>query len=256
MRAMVAGRWMLGLGSIGLGGVWVWKGLGLPWSPFVTWPPMSAAPAYAVGAILVVAGLGLLTRRFAGLGALGLGLGWGLLGAPVHKPAQLLSWYQVVEGLSFGCGGWVLASAEGGRLEALAAHPASRRAAQAIFGLTLIFYGASHFILLKYTANLIPPLFPGRLALAGFTGAAHIAAGSALVLGVVPRLAVALEAAMLTSFGVIVQIPVLLAKPAVQTQWIEVLASFALAGAAWAFVAVLKGSPLPFARRPAPLAAT
>jgi uncharacterized membrane protein len=131
----------------------------------------------------------------------------------------------------------MLASVESGRLEALAAHPASRRAAQAIFGLTLIFYGASHFLLLNYTASLIPPLFPGRLALTEFTGAAHIAAGSALILGAVPRLAATLEAAMLTSFGVIVQIPALIAMPAKPSQWIEVLASFALAGAAWAIAA-------------------
>jgi uncharacterized membrane protein len=238
---MGVGRWMLGLSSIGLGGVLVWKGLGLPWIPVLTWPPASAAPAYAVGAVLAAAGLGLLTRRFVAVCGLGVGLGWGLLGFPPAKPAQLLSWYGVVEGVSFGCGGWMLASVESGRLEALAAHAASRRAAQAIFGLTLIFYGVSHFLLLSRTAGLIPPLFPGRLALAGLTGAAHIAAGSALVLGAVPRLAATLEAAMLTAFGVVVQIPALIAMPAAQSQWIEVLASFALAGAAWAIAGAVTG---------------
>jgi uncharacterized membrane protein len=233
---------MLGLSSIGLGGVLVWKGLALPWSPVLAWPSTSAAPAYAVGALVVAAGLCVLTRRFAALGGLALALGWGLAAMPLAKPAQLLSWYGVVEGLSFGCGGWMIASAAGGRLEALAANPVSRRAAQAIFGLTLIFYGVSHFLLLRYTANLIPALFPGRLALAGFTGAAHIAAGAALVTGVVPRIAATLEAAMLTSFGVIVQIPTLIAKPADRAQWTEVLASFALAGAAWAIAAALRGA--------------
>ena len=236
---------MLGVSSIGLGGVLAWKGLGLPWSPLLTWPPTSAAPAYAVGALLIVAGLGLLTRRFAAAAGLGPALGWLLLGSPtaVAKPAQFLSWYGVVESLSFGCGGWMIASVEGGRLGALAAHPAGRLAAQSIFGLTLIFYGVSHFLLLDYTASLIPRLFPDRLALAAFTGAAHIAAGVALVLGVVPRLAVTLEAAMLTAFGVIVQIPTLIAKPAERSQWVEVFASFALAGAAWAFAARRRAGP-------------
>jgi uncharacterized membrane protein YphA (DoxX/SURF4 family) len=240
MREMGLGRGMLGLSSIGLGGVLVWKGLSLPWRPLLTWPPTSAASAYVVGALLTAAGLGFLTRGF--VASLGLGLGWLLLGLPVAKPAQLLTWYGVVEGLSFGCGGWILARAADGWLGKLAAHPASRRSAQAIFGLTLIFYGASHFLLLSYTASLIPPLFPQRLALAEFTGAAHIAAGSALVLGVVPRMAAILEAAMLTSFGLIVQIPVLIGKPAERSQWIEVLASFALAGAAWAFAEAIKSS--------------
>jgi uncharacterized membrane protein YphA (DoxX/SURF4 family) len=138
----------------------------------------------------------------------------------------------------------MLAAGEPGRLGALAANPSGQRAAQAIFGLTLVFYGASHFRLLPYTASLIPHLFPEPLALAAFTGGAHIAAGAALVLGVLPRLAATLEAAMLTSFGLIVQIPTLIAKPMERTQWIEVLASFALAGAAWAFAARLQG-PLP-----------
>jgi uncharacterized membrane protein YphA (DoxX/SURF4 family) len=145
----------------------------------------------------------------------------------------------------------MLSSEADGWLGKLAAHPASRRTAQAIFGLTLIFYGASHFLLLSYTASLIPPLFPQRLALAEFTGAAHIAAGSAFVLGVVPRIAAILEAAMLTSFGLIVQIPLLIGKPAERSQWIEVLASFALAGAAWAFAGAIKSSRRPSGRREA-----
>jgi uncharacterized membrane protein len=236
---MGVGRWMLGLGSIGLGGVLVWKALGLPGGPLMAWPSTSAAPEYAVGALLIAAGLGLLTRRFAVVSGLGVGLGWGLAALPLVKPAQLLSWYGIVEAVSFGCGGWMLASAEGGRLGVWAAHPASRRAAQAIFGLTLIFYGVSHFLLLNHTASLIPALFPQRLALAELTGAAHIAAGLALVVGVVPRIAATLEAAMLTSFGVIVQIPALIAKPAERSQWTEVLASFALAGAAWALAAAI-----------------
>jgi uncharacterized membrane protein len=237
---------MLGLSAIGLGGVLVWKGLGLPWAPLLTWPPTSAVPAYAVGALLIAGGAGLLARRFAAIAGLLPGLGWLLLGLPVEKPAQFLSWYGVVEGLSFGCGGWMLASADGGPFGTLAAQPASQRAAQAIFGLTLIFYGVSHFLVLDYTASLIPRLFPARVALAQFTGAAHIAAGAALVVGVVPRLAVTLEAAMLTAFGVIVQIPTLVAKPAERSQWVEVLASFALAGAAWAFAQGIKGPLWPY----------
>lgn len=64
-----------------------------------------------------------------------------------------------------------------------------------------------------------------------------------------PRLAVTLEAAMLTAFGVIVQIPPLIARPAERSQWVEVFASFALAGAAWAFAARRQGRLRPFGRR-------
>jgi uncharacterized membrane protein len=240
------GRWMLGLSSIGLGVVQLLRGRGLPWSGLIAWSSTSALTAYIVGAILIAAGVGLLARRFAAAAGLALGVGWGLLGLTVVRPAEFLSWYGVVEGISFGCGGWMLASAKEGPLTAV--HGPIRRVTQAIFGFTLVFYGVSHFLLLRYTANLIPPEFPLRLALAEFTGAAHIAAGVALALGILPRLAATFEAAMLTSFGIIVQIPILVAKPAERSQWVEVLASFALAGAAWAVASAIKGPLWQFGR--------
>lgn len=251
MQVANVGRVLLSLSSIGLGAVLVWKGLTLPWRPLLSWPPTSAAPAFVVGAILVVSGLALFTRRFAPA-SLGLGLVWLLLGLPsaMAKPVEFLSWYGVVEGLSFGCGGWVLLACAGpdagpdaGRFARFAADPKVLRQIQTVFGVTLVFYGISHFLLLAYTASLIPAVFPARLALAAFTGGAHIAAGAALVLGILPRLAVLLEAMMLAAFGVIVQLPMLLAKPAERTQWVEVFASFALAGAAFAIASAIGEKP-------------
>lgn len=247
------GRLLLGISSAGLGAVLVWKGLTLPWQPLLTWPATSALPAYAIGAFLIVTGLLALSRRFS-VAILGLGLGWFLLGLPavLGKPTAFLSWYGVTEAVSFACGGWAVIASLGGQsgvLKSLAARPGSQRLAQALCGLTFIFYGISHFLLLKFTANLIPHVFPGPMTLAALTGAAHIAAGVALVTGVLARLGVTLQALMCTAFGVIVQIPILMAKPAERQQWVEVFASFALAGAAFAIAGALEAKPwLPFGR--------
>jgi uncharacterized membrane protein len=252
---MRVGRIFLGLSSLGLGGVLVWKATTVPWEPLLTWPPKTALFFCVMAALLFAGGLGALTKRFA-FAVLGLGLGWFLLGLPaammIKKPGDFLSLYGVVEATTFACGGWAVLGASGaqGPLASLAAQQGTQRLAQAICGATFIFYGASHFMLLKYTASLIPAIFPAHVALAAFTGAAHIAAGIALITGVLPRLAVTLQAIMLTSFGLIVQIPTLIEKPAVRSQWIEVLASFAMAGAAWAIAAQLEGKALwPFGRR-------
>ena len=61
------------------------------------------------------------------------------------------------------------------------------RMAQALFGLTCVFYGWSHFKYADYTATMVPVWLPGRLAFAYATGAGHVAAGVALVVGVLPR---------------------------------------------------------------------
>ena len=63
--------------------------------------------------------------------------------------------------------------------------------ARTLYGLSLIFFGAAHFIDVKDTLSLIPNWLPGHLFWAYFTGCAFIAAGVAGVTGLCARLAVA-----------------------------------------------------------------
>jgi hypothetical protein len=80
---------------------------------------------------------------------------------------------------------------------------------------------------------MVPAWLPGRVGLAYLTGAAHVAAGISLLLGVVPSLAATLEAIMLSLFTLLVWVPRVIAAPASRAEWTAMLVSGALTGAAW-----------------------
>ena len=124
-------------------------------------------------------------------------------------------------------GAWVLC----------AAHTRAVRIAQLIFGLALIPFGLSHFVYLNLTAPLIPAWIPFHTGWAYFTGAAHLAAGFGVLLGIYPRLAAAMEAAMLSAFTGLVWIPAILATPTKQSVWSEFTISWAISAGAWVVAA-------------------
>jgi uncharacterized membrane protein YphA (DoxX/SURF4 family) len=71
------------------------------------------------------------------------------------------------------------------------------------------------------------------------TGAAHIAAGVAVAVGIFPGLAAALEATMMSLFGLLVWVPSFFAQPRPAwaarpaNQWSELVANVVLAASAW-----------------------
>jgi uncharacterized membrane protein len=114
-----------------------------------------------------------------------------------------------------------------------------------VFGLTCIFYGWSHFVYADYTAGMVPAWLPVHRGLAYFTGLAHIAAGVAIVVGILPRLAATLEALMMSLFGLLVWVPSFFMQPMPawalppQNQWSELIVNLALAASAWVVAASL-----------------
>jgi uncharacterized membrane protein YphA (DoxX/SURF4 family) len=66
------------------------------------------------------------------------------------------------------------------------------------------------------------------------TGIGHIVAGVAIIVRVVPRLAASLEAAMMTSFVVLIHVPRVFAAPHDRTEWTMLCIAIAFSGAAWA----------------------
>lgn len=123
------------------------------------------------------------------------------------------------------------------------------RSARTVFGLTCVFYGLSHFVYAAYTATLVPAWLPGRMLLAYVTGACHLAAGLAIIVGIVPRLAAALEATMMSLFGLVVWVPSFFAHPRPSwatppsQQWSELVVTFVLAAAGWAVMLSFSGKP-------------
>jgi uncharacterized membrane protein YphA (DoxX/SURF4 family) len=129
------------------------------------------------------------------------------------------------------------------------------RAAQALFGLSCVFYGWSHFAYADYTAGMVPTWLPGRLGFAYFTGLGHIAAGIGVLIGILPRLAATLEAIMMSSFGLLVWMPSFVANPRPEwatppkNQWSEIVVNLLLAASAWIVAASLRNRPWGFAAR-------
>jgi uncharacterized membrane protein len=221
--------------------------------PFPAWIPGREAWIYGSALLVLAASAGLCFARTAVAGALAIGAYeavWAVISA-VQIPANPLNvgaWYPFCEALTDLAGAWMLyiilrRQSAGSQLPL--ASRRGLRAAQAVFGLTCVFYGWSHFAYAHYTAGMVPNWLPGRLGFAYFTGVGHIAAGIGIIIGILPRLAATLEAVMMSLFGLLVWVPSFFAHPRPdwatpsQNQWSELVVNLVLAAAAWVVAASL-----------------
>jgi uncharacterized membrane protein len=245
---------MIALGLVAMGVITlVWDDFGLNWQDVPKWVPARGVFAYAAGAVEIVAGLALLLRPTAAAAGLFLTFytfAWLLL-CDVHhvlaKPTVEASWLSIGERTEQFAGVWtlyiLLARAQGRFAVELITSDRALLFARTLFGLALIPIGFSHLVYLKVTAGLVPAWLPDREAWAFATGVGHVAAGVALVLGVVPRLAATMEALMLTSFVLLVQVPMLVDKPDGRLPWTMLAAATLIAGAAWSVARSLADRP-------------
>jgi uncharacterized membrane protein len=202
--------------------------------------------------LVLVASAGLCFSRTAWVSLLTIGAYlavWALLCIPSSEPRNLVGWYGFFEALSLLVGAWLLYSmlrweSHGSKVAAGSEHAA--RVARTLFGITCVFYGWSHFAYADYTATMVPSWLPGRLEFAYLTGFGHVAAGIALVIGILPRLAATLEAIMVSLFSLLVWVPSFLAQPRPawatppQNQWSEFVVTLLLTAAAWIVAASLR----------------
>jgi uncharacterized membrane protein len=202
---------------------------------------------YGSALFLLVACVGLCFPRTALAGALAIGA-YQAVGAAISLPAiasQPLSigaWYPFFEALTPLAAAWILYALlrwQSGTARAPFASEGAVRTAQVLFGLSCVFYGCSHFAYAGYTAGMVPGWLPDRMAFAYFTGAGHLAAGVAIIAGILPGLAATLEAIMMALFGLLVWVPSFFAqatpawaKPP-EHQWSELLITLVLAASAW-----------------------
>jgi uncharacterized membrane protein YphA (DoxX/SURF4 family) len=140
-------------------------------------------------------------------------------------------------GVDVGAGGGTVAN--GGRSESPRHAPLSRVALIAM-GVCLLVFGLAHFVYLGFTASMVPAWIPGGQKFwAALTGAAHLAAGIALLLGIKARLAAILLTVMFATFSVLVHLPLLIADPHSHLNWVMNAINLALTGAAWAIATAL-----------------
>ncbi|HKC38129.1 MAG TPA: hypothetical protein VKC15_01160 [Gemmatimonadales bacterium] len=220
---------MIWLGVMGL-----WKGAFVQvWLPVPTWVPAREALAYLCACISLASGIGLLWQRTAALAARVIFaslLVWLLvLRLPnlfFETPLVLVAWTFGSTGVMVAAA-WVLYVWLGG------GDARGVRIARALYGASMIPFGLAHFMYLAATTVLIPNWLPWHTAWAYFTGAAFIAAGLAVTVGVVPRLAAALSTLQMGLFSLIVWVPRVLAGPLDDFQWGEFVVTWALTAGAW-----------------------
>ena len=269
LNAVAVARGLFALASASLA---VWILVFGQWVP----QPLPAGMAfgdgltYAGALVILAASVGLCFARTAVASVLTLGTYQAVSAAMavpqwLAMPQSVDAWYPFFEALTplAGAGAlYVMVRCSRRESGATPAERVALRGAQALLGLTCVFYGVSHFVYGAYTATLVPAGLPARLAFAYATGACHLAAGLAIILGIVPRVAAALEATMMSLFGLVVWVPSFFAqprppwaRPAAQ-QWSELVVTFVLAAAAWIVTLSFSGDPSARASRSRPLPPT
>jgi uncharacterized membrane protein len=244
MRATTAARAgfaasMIGLGILGL----IYGDFALVWQPVPAWVPGRQVLAYLSAAIEFTAVLALLWPRTAALASRVLFvyvLLWLLLlRVPelLSRPSVEVSWLGFGETAMLVAGAWALfatltGSEQLGYLRFITAERGVR-AAQVLFGLAALPVGLSHWVYTAESAKLVPAFLPWHVGLAHFTGAAYIAAGIAMLTGILARLAALLCALMMTLITLLVWIPELVKAPAARLPWTAFVISWALAASAW-----------------------
>jgi len=220
------------------------------------WRPLPAAIPWVCGSIVLAASIGLWIPRTALPSALAIGAylaAWVLSGVPalVMKPSAVGSWYAVCEAMTPFVGAWILIAGLRGQSSAIdwIAGERAMRTARMLFGGGCVVYGLAHFAYADFTAGMVPGFLPDRMGFARLTGLAHMAAGVAILVDILPRLAAILEAVMMSSFGLLVWLPTLFSNPPPawatppRNQWSEILVTLLLAASAWIVAASWRSPP-------------
>jgi len=242
MRMLDFGRVVFALAFAALGALTIaMPGMAAHWLLIPTSLAWHDALAMLLCALLIAACVALLVPQTARPASLALAalllvpLALKIPGVAAHPLVEVV-WEDICQDVIYVAGAWTIFSLLPRDIGALG-KIASVRAGRIAFGLALLPIGLSHFFYLDLTAPIIPSWIPFHVPLAYLTGAAHFAAGIAILFGVLPRLAATLEAVMVSLFTVLVWPPIVMAAPQNQFRLTEICASAAIAGAAWAVAA-------------------
>jgi uncharacterized membrane protein len=230
---------LIWLGVMGLG-----KGDFVPvWQQVPKWVPARVPLAYVLAVISLGSGLGLLWERTRPIAARVIVVAFALwllvMRLPYlffQKPLVLVAWSCGSTGVMLAAA-WVLYVRFAGDRDfprvGRVAGEAGIRAARTIYGLSLIPFGLAHFMYLNATTVLIPDWIPWHTGLAYATGAAFIAAGLAMIFGVLARWAAILSTLQFALFSIIVWMPRFAAGTLTEFQRGEFVVTWALSAAAW-----------------------
>jgi uncharacterized membrane protein len=210
--------------------------------------------AYVCASVALACGAGLLFRRTAAVAARVLLLYvvvWLILVKGryiVLAPLEEGSYQSAGESAVIVAGAWVLYTWLAGEWDerrlAYATGDDGVRIARVLYGLALLAFGFSHFVYLNLTAPLVPQWLPGApVGWAWFTGGAYLAAGAAVLTGMLARLAAALSTLQMGSFVLLIWIPLVAAGHIGAFQWGEFVATCVLTAGSWAVTDSYRGVP-------------
>ena len=206
--------------------------------------------AYVAGVWLVAAGLAILWRRSARIGAAASAIAY-LIFATLWLPRyyagiHALGWrIDVLVGISFGLAQQLMLVAPAAIVYASAASPDSlleKRAAIAarwMLGLPPIIFGSFHLAAIHVFASIVPQWMRFGSFWAVLTGIAFILAGVAICSGKMGVLAARLLALMLLLFEGLVEIPPIFVRLHDQRTWGAAVYNLAAIGACWMFAEFL-----------------
>lgn len=239
-----AGRIALGLGALMMGVIsLIYADFAITWQPVPDWIPARTLLAYVSGAALSIAGAALIANRFARIAAAFIAAFlsfWGIvLQAPRLIAAEEAAWLAPAEILAVAAGAWVLLWVDA---DESAWRDRAIKLGVTFFGLMLPIFGIAHFLYIDFTASMIPAWIPQRVFWARFTGFGHIAAGLAIVLGIIPRIGATLLAAMFSGFVLLVHAPRVVGDVSNRTEWHLLSTALLLTGAAWLVASALRRS--------------
>ena len=261
-RVWRASHLVYGAAAAGLGVLCLIAGdLGHVFQPVPLWLPLRPWLPYVSGAVLVAGGLALLVRGTTRLAALALTVqfcAWLLLfNLPntLAKPVAVSNWEGCGLNATVVAGGWIL-------LVSSSRSPAGRAArllgdsgvrfARRLYAVGLPLVGLAHFLGADGATAYVPTWLPLRVGWVYLTGAGHVAAGLAILFGILPRLAAVLEAAQITAFVILVHIPAVCGAPGDRLEWAMLVYALSIAASAWLVAASLGAGAPAIARRAAP----
>jgi hypothetical protein len=206
--------------------------------------------AYVAGVWLVAAGLAILWRRSARIGAVASAIAY-LIFATLWLPRyyagiHALGWrIDVLVGITFGLAQQLMLVAPAAIVYASTASPDSllqkraTTAARWMLGLPPVIFGLFHLTSIRVFASIVPHWMSFGYFWAVLTGIAFFLAGSAICSGIMDVLAARLLALMLLLFEGLVEIPPIFIRLHNQRTWGAAVYNLAAIGACWIFAEFL-----------------
>jgi uncharacterized membrane protein len=226
---------------------------GLP--PVPPWAPGGAVGAYLVGFVLVASGASIISRKYARLSALVLGFLFLLCVLILHLPHFSAVLHngndrtRALEPLALSGAAFVLAAIL--PMGGLSTGDSSVNSkliwfGRLLFGLSMIVFGAQHFMYASFLATLVMAWLPAHLFWIYLTGTAMVAAGLAITTAIQARLAGILLGLMFLLWVLLLHAPRVFAAIHNQDEWTSLFVALAFSGSSFIFAEALSGY------RPAP----